>query len=103
MAPSMQSLSRMSVSPRPINLTWPQIEHDWQLFSGHVRATWEKLTGEDVAAIDGRRDSLTGKISERYSLSPEEADAQVDDWVANLHRRVSSAELKTTPMKALRR
>ncbi len=92
----------MSVLPRPTRLTWPQIEHDWRVFSGHVRATWEKLTRDDLETIDGRRDHLAGKISERYGLSLEEADAQVEAWVTHLHGRITASELKTTPMKAVR-
>src|ERR1019366_10807305 len=60
------------VSPRVKNLdqecfmNWDRIEGDWKQFVGKVKEKWGKLTEDDLAAINGKREQLEGKIQERY-------------------------------------
>jgi uncharacterized protein YjbJ (UPF0337 family) len=44
-----------------------------------VKEKWGKLTDDDLAAINGRRDQLEGKIQERYSLAKDQAKKEIDD------------------------
>lgn len=46
------------------------------------QGTVGKLTGDDLSQIAGRRDQLAGKIQERYGVAKEEAEQQMQDWVA---------------------
>ena len=45
-----------------------------------MKEKWGKLTDDDLAAINGRRDQLEGKIQERYGLAKDQAKKDVDAW-----------------------
>jgi uncharacterized protein YjbJ (UPF0337 family) len=48
--------------------------------SGRAKQQWGKLTDDDIKASAGRRDALVGKVQERYGMSRDDAQKQVDDW-----------------------
>lgn len=59
-----------------------QVEGQWDQVKGEAKAQWGKLTDDDLQQAEGNRDKLSGKIQERYGVAKEEADRQVDDWMA---------------------
>jgi len=59
-----------------------QIEGQWKQLSGKVQTEWGKLTNDDVDVIDGKRQQLVGKIQERYGVAKDDAERQVDTWLA---------------------
>ena len=61
-------------------MNWDRIEGNWKQFKGQVKEGWGKLTDDDIAVINGKRDQLVGKIQERYGCAKDEADRQVKDW-----------------------
>ncbi|MBI5668549.1 MAG: CsbD family protein [Chloroflexi bacterium] len=63
---------------------WDQIEGQWKQLKGQVRTQWGKLTDDDLEQIAGRRDTLAGKLQERYGIAKEEANRQIDRWAQNL-------------------
>ena len=64
-------------------MNWDQIKGQWQQLSGHAKSKWGKLTDDDVDNVAGKRDVLIGKIQERYGVLKEEAEKQVDGWIAS--------------------
>jgi uncharacterized protein YjbJ (UPF0337 family) len=64
-------------------MNWDQIKGQWQQLSGHAKSKWAKLTDDDVDNVAGKRDVLIGKIQERYGMLKEEAEKQVDGWIAS--------------------
>jgi uncharacterized protein YjbJ (UPF0337 family) len=54
----------------------------WSQLKGELKTQWGKLTDNDVTQIEGQRDKLVGKVRERYGLAREDAERQVDDWLA---------------------
>ena len=66
---------------------WDQLAGQWKQFRGSVRETWGKLTDDDFEVIRGNRDQLVGRIQERYGIAKEEANSQVDEWVANMREK----------------
>jgi hypothetical protein len=40
---------------------------------------WGKLTDDDLAFINGRRDQLEGKIQERYAAARDQARKDIED------------------------
>lgn len=54
----------------------------WSQLKGELKTQWGKLTDNDVTQIEGERDKLVGKVRERYGLAREDAERQVDDWLA---------------------
>jgi uncharacterized protein YjbJ (UPF0337 family) len=69
-----------------------QFKGQWQQLKGKVKASWGKLTDDDLLEIDGRKDQLAGKIQERYGITKEEANRKLDEF-AKKHATVSSKPL----------
>jgi uncharacterized protein YjbJ (UPF0337 family) len=62
-------------------MNWDRVEGNWKQFSGKVKEKWGDLTDDDLAAINGRRDQLEGKIQERYGYARDQVRREVDDWL----------------------
>ena len=63
-------------------MNWDRIEGNWKQFKGKVQQQWGSLTDDDLDRIEGKRKELTGRIQERYGKTQEEADREVDEWLA---------------------
>lgn len=63
-------------------MNWNQIEGNWEQFKGKVQSKWGHLTGDDLDVIAGNRKQLVGKIQERYGKAEEEAEREIDEWLA---------------------
>lgn len=63
---------------------WDQIAGGWKQVRGEVRKQWGKLTDDDLEVIKGERDTLAGKVQERYGIAKEEANRQIDEWANKL-------------------
>ena len=71
----------MSGKPKTGPVTWDRIAGNWKLFKGKVQKQWGKLTNDDIAAANGRREELVGRIQARYGIDKAQADQQVDAWM----------------------
>ena len=65
-------------------MNWTQVEGKWDQVKGNIKSHWGKLTDDDLKAAHGRRDVLIGKVKERYGMRKEEAEANVDEFIAKL-------------------
>jgi uncharacterized protein YjbJ (UPF0337 family) len=65
-------------------MNWDRIEGNWKQFAGKAKESWGKLTEDDIAVVNGKRDQLVGKIQNRYGIAKDEAEKQVKDWEAKL-------------------
>ena len=54
----------------------------WKQLKGSVREKWGDLTDDDVDRIEGNREQLAGKIQERYGIEKDEAERQIDEFMA---------------------
>lgn len=61
-------------------MNWDQIIGNWKQAKGNIRTQWGKLTDNDLEQAKGHRDSLVGRIQERYGIGKEEAERQVSEW-----------------------
>ena len=59
-----------------------QIAGKWEQFKGETRRQWGKLTDDDLEMVKGDRQKLAGRVQERYGISKEEAEKQVDEWAS---------------------
>ena len=66
------------------NPVWNQIQGNWKQFAGSVRQQWGKLTDDDLMQINGSRERLAGKLQERYGITQQEANNQIDAWAQKL-------------------
>ncbi len=65
-------------------MNWDQAEGKWDQLQGEARKQWGKLTDDDVQQAAGNREKLAGKIQERYGHNKEDAQREVDEWIARL-------------------
>lgn len=63
-------------------MNWDQVEGNWKQFKGEVQSQWGRLTSDEVDEVAGNRQKLEGKIQERYGHSKEQAEREIDDWMA---------------------
>ncbi len=61
-----------------------KLEARWHQLKGTVRELWGELTGDEIDWIGGRREQLVGKLEEKYGMSHEEADRQVEEFIDRL-------------------
>jgi uncharacterized protein YjbJ (UPF0337 family) len=61
-------------------MNWDLIEAKWKQLRGALKMKWAKLTDDDLNLIAGKKDQLVGKLQERYGISKEEAQTQVEQW-----------------------
>jgi uncharacterized protein YjbJ (UPF0337 family) len=65
-------------------MNWDVIEGKWDQIKGKVRTKWSKLTDDDVEYLGGKKDTLVGKLQERYGLMKDAAEREVDEWVSGI-------------------
>lgn len=58
-------------------MNWDIVEGNWKQFKGTVKAQWGKLTDDHLDVINGKRDTLAGKIQEAYGVTKDEAEDQI--------------------------
>ena len=63
-------------------MNWDQVKGNSKQFRGKVQEQWGRLTDDELDVIDGRRDILIGKVQERYGISKERAEQQIEDFEA---------------------
>lgn len=76
-------------------MNWDRIAGQWKQIGSQVKAKWAKLTDDDLMAIGARKDALVGKIQERYGVMRDEAERQVDDWIARWQPSQSDQQRQT--------
>lgn len=59
-----------------------RLKRRWVELEPKVRETWKNLTDSDLEIVGGQRDRLRGKIQERYGVTRDEAQRQVDEFCA---------------------
>ena len=65
-------------------MNWDQVEGQWHQLKGNLTSKWGKLTDDDVTHVGGKRETLIGKLQERYGILKDEAEKQADEWLAKL-------------------
>ena len=58
-----------------------QMSGKWKQMKGAAKQHWGKLTDDDLEVIAGKRESLVGKLQERYGMNKEEAQTKADEWL----------------------
>lgn len=66
-------------------MNWDIIKGNWKQMTGSVQSKWGELTGDEIDQAKGDRDRLAGLIQERYGVAKDEAERQIDAFIAE-HR-----------------
>jgi uncharacterized protein YjbJ (UPF0337 family) len=64
-------------------MNWDTIAGNWKQMKGAAKTKWGELTGDELDQVDGNRERLVGLVQERYGYAKEQAQSEVDDWMAN--------------------
>jgi uncharacterized protein YjbJ (UPF0337 family) len=64
-------------------MNWDTIEGQWKQFKGSIREKWGKLTDDDIEQIAGNKDKFLGRLQERYGISRDQAERDLDAWRAH--------------------
>jgi uncharacterized protein YjbJ (UPF0337 family) len=72
-------------------MNWDVIAGDWKQLKAHIKSKWAKLTDDDVQTLEAKKDAIVGKIQERYGIKRDEAERQVDEWIAKIPPRAADA------------
>ena len=65
-------------------MDWDQIQINWEQACARIRVTWGKLSEDDLAAIAGDRDVLSGLLQERYRYRKAQADRRIEQFAEGL-------------------
>ena len=63
-------------------MNWNTIETGWTQYTANAKQQWSKLSEEQLANTQGKREHLASRVQEAYSLTKEDAERQVSDWQA---------------------
>ena len=56
-----------------------QIEGQWKVLKGKIKQRWSRLTDDDLAQINGKREELVGRIQARYGLARERVERDLNE------------------------
>jgi uncharacterized protein YjbJ (UPF0337 family) len=65
-------------------MNWTQIEGQWHQLAGSLQSRWAKLTDNDLKNVAGKKEQLVGKLQEHYGILKDEAEKQIDEWIAKI-------------------
>src|SRR5205085_4023023 len=71
-------ITTLATGEPPVN--WDRAVGEWKQLKGRAKEKWGKLTDDDLAYVNGRRDQLLGRIQERYGIAKDQAERQVREW-----------------------
>ncbi|MFP4444246.1 MAG: CsbD family protein [Spirochaetia bacterium] len=55
----------------------------WKQLQGDAKKQWGKLTDDDLSKVEGDSVKLAGVLQEKYGYEKEQAQKEVDQWLAN--------------------
>jgi uncharacterized protein YjbJ (UPF0337 family) len=65
-------------------MNWDQVEGNWKNLKGGIREKWAKLTDDDMELMAGKKDRIVGKLQERYGFAKDQAEAELDQYIASM-------------------
>jgi uncharacterized protein YjbJ (UPF0337 family) len=66
-------------------MNWDQVSGQMKQLGADIKSRWAKLTDDDLQNLGAKKDMFVAKIQERYGILKEEAETQVDEWLAKLN------------------
>lgn len=62
-------------------MNWDVIKGNWKQMQGSVKAKWGDLTDDEITEMSGERDKMVGRIQEKYGMTREKAETEVDTFM----------------------
>ena len=66
--------------------TWEGIEKSWSEIKARVQFRWDRLTEQELDQIGGSYGRLLGKLQEKYELTREQAEDELDAFLSTIHQ-----------------
>ncbi|WP_299830177.1 CsbD family protein [uncultured Roseobacter sp.] len=63
-------------------MNWDIIKGNWKQMKGQVQSKWGELTDDEIDQAEGDRERFVGLIQERYGVAKDEAERQIDEFIA---------------------
>jgi len=63
-----------------------QLAAKWKQHSGTAKILWGKLTDDELLKTEGQLQRLSGLVQERYALTQDVAEKQVQDFFSKLNK-----------------
>ncbi|MDP1539409.1 MAG: CsbD family protein [Moraxellaceae bacterium] len=60
--------------------TMESMKGQWKQQVGAAKIAWGKLTDDELLKVEGHAQKLAGLVQERYAITRDEADKQVQDF-----------------------
>jgi uncharacterized protein YjbJ (UPF0337 family) len=60
------------------------LKGNWKQLKGRIQEQWGELTNDEIDQIEGKQEVLVGKLQEKYGYTREEAEREVNDFLAGV-------------------
>lgn len=67
------------------------LKGQWKQVKGRAKESWGKLTDDELMKVEGNAQRLAGLVQERYGVTREDAEGQVQRFIDRLSERKSKA------------
>ena len=57
-----------------------QIQGKFEQIKGKIKETWGRLSDDDIALYNGKRDQFFGKLQLTYGIAKEDAQKRLDEF-----------------------
>ena len=64
-------------------MNWDQVQGNWKEWKGKAQQKWGDLTDDELDQAAGDRQELEGLIQQKYGKTKEEAQKEVDHFMAS--------------------
>lgn len=61
-------------------MDWRNAEERWKQVRDQVQDRWNKLTSDELDEIGGSYDRLVSKLQEKYGLTKQQAETELNDF-----------------------
>lgn len=61
-------------------MDWKNAEERWKQVRDKVQDRWNKLTSDELDEIGGSYDRLVSKLQEKYGLTKQQAETELNDF-----------------------
>jgi|HubBroStandDraft_6_1064221.scaffolds.fasta_scaffold2915312_1 uncharacterized protein YjbJ (UPF0337 family) len=66
-----------------------QLSYTWKQVKAHVKSEWANVADESLMHLRAKKDTLVGKIQERYTNLKDEAERQLDEIIFQAEQRAA--------------
>ncbi len=61
----------------------------WKQIKGSIKATWGKLTDDDITEIEGNEEKLLGILQKRYGYSKDDAQKEYNKFMEKRSKKAA--------------